>query len=234
MSLLNEVLDAAGGLSKWNTLTRFVSHLSMDGALLARRGKAGLLEEAVAEGSTRTASTRLQGFPASDCEACMEPGQIRIERLNGEVLCERSEPRPNFDEEANWDELQLSYFCCVSIWNCMTAPFILAYPGVIVEEIPATVGKANSKLHKLRALFPSRIDAFGFEQTYHFDEALLLRQVDYHVDGTSGVISDYCSAHHEFSGLVIPTLRRSVQQGAYNIAVAKIVDIEIFDTMFAA
>jgi hypothetical protein len=233
MSLLNEVLDAAGGLNKWNTLTRFVSHLSMDGALLARRGKAALLEEAVAEGSTRTASIRLQGFPATDCEACMEPGQIRIEQLNGEVLCERLERRPDFDEEAKWDELQLSYFCCVSIWNCMTVPFLLTYPGVIVEEIPATVGKANSKLHRLRASFPSHIDALGFEQTYHFDEALLLRQVDYHVDGAR-VISDYCSAHHEFSGLVIPTLRRSVQQGAYNMGGARIVDIEIFDTMFAA
>jgi hypothetical protein len=232
MNLLNEVLEAAGGLNRWDTLTRFVTHLSVDGALLARHGKAGLLEETVAEGLTRMVSIRLQGFPASGWDACMEPGRMRIEQLNGEVLGERSAPRIDFD--ATWDDLQLAYFCCRSIWICMTAPFVLTYPGVIVEEIPATAGMANNKLHRLRALFPSRIAAFGSEQTYHFDQAMLLKRVDYHIDGTAGVISDHCSAHHDFSGFVIPTLRRSVRHGARDIGVERIIDVEIFDATFAA
>jgi hypothetical protein len=235
MTLLNEVLDAAGGLNRWNALNHFVAHLSVEGALIARRGKAGLHDEIVAEGLTRALSIRLGGVPTSDCEASLQSGLTRIEQFDAGVLRERVDPRVKFDEDAPWDDLDLAHFCCVSIWNCMTAPFVLTHPGITVEEISSGAGIAG-KSHQLRAVFPADVATYATEQTYHFDDDLLLRRIDYHLGGTGGVIVDDCSAHQAFSGIVIPTLRRATQQGRDDTPGSRVAvfDVDIFDATFAA
>ena len=57
MTLLEDALNASGGMDRWHQLKRFTVHMSIDGALLARKGKAGLLKDVVAEGCTHTVAS---------------------------------------------------------------------------------------------------------------------------------------------------------------------------------
>ncbi|MEI9988377.1 MAG: hypothetical protein WDN69_37925 [Aliidongia sp.] len=62
MALLEDALDAHGGIDRWRHLQRFTLHISIGGPLIARKGKAGTLNEVVAEGSTETQSVRISGI----------------------------------------------------------------------------------------------------------------------------------------------------------------------------
>ena len=54
MTLLEEVIEANGGIVRWSGVKRFTLQLSINGALFSRIGHAGRFKYIAAEGSTRT------------------------------------------------------------------------------------------------------------------------------------------------------------------------------------
>ena len=235
MTLLEDVLNASGGMDRWNQLERFTVHMSIDGALLADKGKAGLLKDVVAEGCTHTQSLRFTGFTAPDKCGVYHPDQVAIEALNGDPLQIRSNPRAAFlghTDRTPWDNLDLAYFCGFSIWNCLTTPFLLAHPDVKIEELPSW-GEGDQAWRRLRAVFPAPIATHSPEQIFYFDPEGLQRRVDYRTIADTEV-AHYCSAHQKFSGIVVPTLHRSLRLGSDGAVISKpaSVNIEIFDASF--
>jgi hypothetical protein len=238
MTLLEDALDASGGMDRWHQIERFTVHLSMDGALLARKGKAGLLKNLVAEGCTRTQSLRLTGFTAPDKCCVYRPDQVTIEGLDGDVLQARSNPGAAFlghTDHTPWDDLHLAYFCGFSIWNYLTTPFLLAHPDIKLEELPSRE-EGGEAWRRLRAVFPALIATHSPEQIFYFDHEGLQRRLDYCTDGDRGDahIAHYSTAHQEFSGIVVPTLHRSLKFGPDGTVIHRpaSVDIEIFDASF--
>jgi hypothetical protein len=238
MTLLEDALGASGGMDRWHQLKRFTVHMSIDGALLARKGKAGLLKDVVVEGCTQTQSLRFTGFTAPDKCGVYRPDQVAIEALNGDLLQVRNNPRAAFLRHADrtpWDDLHLAYFCGFSIWNYLTTPFLLAYPDVEIEELPSWK-EGDEAWRRLRAVFPAPIATHSREQIFYFDNEGLQRRVDYRTTDTEdGQIAHYSSAHQEFSGIVVPTLRRSLRVGSDGAVITRpaSVNIEIFDASFA-
>jgi hypothetical protein len=237
MTLLEDALGASGGMGRWHQLKRFTVHMSIDGALLARKGKAGLLKDVVAEGCTRTQSLRFTGFTAPDKCGVYRPDQVAIEALNGDLLQVRSNPRAAFlghTDHTPWDDLHLAYFCGFSIWNYLTTPFLLAHPDVKIEELPSW-GEGDEAWRRLRAVFPAPIATHSPEQIFYFDSEGLQRRVDYRTTDTVDTqVAHYSSAHQEFSGIVVPTLRRSLRLGSDGAVITRpaSVNIEIFDASF--
>jgi hypothetical protein len=238
MTLLEDALDASGGLNRWHQVKRFTVHLSIGGALLARKGKAGLLKDVVAEGSTQTQSLRLTGFTAPDKRCVYRPDQVAIEGLDGDVLQVRSNPRAAFlghPDRTPWDDLHLAYFCGFSIWNYLTTPFLLAHPDIKLEELPSW-REGNEAWRRLRAVFPAPIATHSPEQIFYFDHDGLQRRLDYRTCGNTGdaQVAHYSTAHQEFSGIVMPTLHRSLRFGCDGAIITRpaSVDIEIFDASF--
>ena len=132
MPLLDDVIDACGGMARWNSLGRFTLHLSVGGTLFSSSGHAREFKDVTAEGSTRTQSVRFTGITGGEHSGSFQPDAITIESLTGEVL--RSWPNPSlaFPEigpPALADELHLVFFCGVAIWNYLTTPFLLAQIG---------------------------------------------------------------------------------------------------------
>lgn len=234
MTLLEDALNASGGMDRWQQLKRFTVHMSIDGALLARKGKAGLLKDVVAEGSTHTQSLRFMGFTAPDKCGVYRPDQVAIEALNGDPLQVRSNPRAAFlghTDRTPWDDLHLAYFCGFTIWNYLTTPFLLTHPGVTIEELP-TWREGAEAWRRLRAVFPDPIVTHSPEQIFYFDDEGLQRRLDYRT--AAAEIAHYSSAHQEFSGIVLPTLRRSLRLDTDGAVITKpaSVNIEIFDASF--
>src|SRR6267143_272974 len=52
MALLDDAIEASGGLARWDRLKRFTLHLSIEGMLFSRIGRAGQFKDLTAEGST--------------------------------------------------------------------------------------------------------------------------------------------------------------------------------------
>lgn len=236
MALLDDAIDASGGMARWRGLKAFTLHLSVDGALFARRGKAGRYKDMVAEGATQTQCVRFTGFDGSGKCGSYRPDCITIERGNGEVLRSRQGWHPTLLGDAhNWDELDLVAFCGFSIWNYLTTPFLLAHPDIQIEELPPwheDDGQRGKRWRRLRAVFPAGIVTHSREQLFYFDDKGLQRRTDHDFGGTR--VAHYSWAHQAFGAIVVPTLRRSLElrPDGHTIRTPALIDVEIFDVSF--
>jgi hypothetical protein len=235
MGLLDEALDAAGGLDRWREFSRFTVYLSIKGELLNTKDRAGLPGELVAEGRTQSQALRLTGFIAPDKCCTYRPDHVAIENLDGTTLRDRNNPQVALlSNRTSWDELDFAYFFGFSLWNYLTAPFLLALPGVETEELP-TWHENGEAWRRLVAVMPPNIVTHAPRQTFYFDSAGLQRRLDYDViDADTPHLVQQFSAHHSFSGIVIPTLRRCTASRPDGSLDPKrpCVDIEIFEASF--
>jgi hypothetical protein len=234
MTLLDEVIEASGGIARWNGLKRFTLQLSINGALLSRAGHAGRFKYIAAEGSTRTELVRFTGFTAPDNCGLYEPDCVTIEGPGGQVLRTLHDAQPRFHNlamDAPWDELHVLFFCGFSVWNYLMTPFLLLHPDVGVEELPPWQ-EQDQQWRRLRARFPPSFVTHSPEQTFYFDATGLQRRTDHDLLGTP--VAHYSWAHQTFDGIVVPTLRRSLNRQPDGTAIPKpaLVDVEIFDASF--
>jgi hypothetical protein len=234
MALLDDAIEASGGMARWNGLKRFTLQLSIDGALFSRVGQAGRFKEIVAEGSTRNQSVRFTGFSDPGKSGLYQPLCVTIESSEGSVLRTWDNARQSFLAHAKddpWDELYLVFFCGFSVWNYLTTPFLLAHPDVEVEEL-APWQERDHLWRRLRAVFPEDLVTHSSEQTFYFDAAGLQRRTDHDLLDTS--VAHYSWAHQDFGGILIPTLRRAqaLQPDGTVIAKPSLLDVEIFDAAF--
>lgn len=235
MTLLDDAFEASGGLARWRQLKGFTVHASLAGAVFAGVDKAAILKDVVVEGDTRAQSMRLTGFTNPNHFGLLSPDRVAVESLDGNILKSWSNPHTTFvidpKSGAAWDDLQLVYICAFSIWNFVMTPFMLTQPGVSIEDLPPR--KVGNHIWRcLRALFPDDVMTSSQEQILYFDTDGLQRRADYQVFGTP--VAHYASAHQKYSGVVIPTLRRSmlIEPDGTPVATPYLLDIEIFDATF--
>ncbi|UPK25321.1 hypothetical protein [Bradyrhizobium sp. 195] len=234
MALLDDVIDASGGMTRWNNLSRFTLHLSIGGTLFANAGHAREFKDVTAEGSTRIQSLRFTGITGGERSGSFQPDAITIEKLDGEVLQTWSNPVPAFAEAGSpalADELHLVFFCGVAIWNYLTIPFLLAHPDVVIEEL-SPWQQSTETWRRLRAQFPPHLITLASEQILYFDQSALQRRADHALFGMKVAHASW--AHDNFGGIVVPTLRRiqAVQPDGSVIAKPVLMDVEIFDAVF--
>ncbi|BBO03927.1 hypothetical protein ABH991_003513 [Bradyrhizobium ottawaense] len=234
MALLDDVIDASGGMARWNSLSRFTLHLSVGGTLFSSAGHAREFKDVTAEGSTRTQSVRFTGITGGEHSGSFQPDAITIESLDGEVLRSWRDPSLAFSEvdpPALADELHLVFFCGVAIWSYLTIPFLLAHPDVVIEELPPWQENAET-WRRLRARFPAHLITLAPEQIFYFDESALQRRTDHDLFGMKVAHSSW--AHDNFGGILVPTLRRAQTLRPDGTVIAKpvLMDVEIFDAVF--
>lgn len=231
MALLDDVLEANGGLTHWNNLKQFTLHLSVAGTLFSRTGN---FKELTTEGSTRTQSIRFTGLMAGERCGSFQPDSVTIERPGGQVLRTWSNPsllHPDRAKSPITDELYLVFLCGFSIWNYLTTPFLLSRPDVHVQEL--TPWRENAEQWRcLRATFPPDIVTHSTEQIFYFDDRGLQRRTDHDLLGTP--VAHYSWAHQAFCGIMVPTLRRSSILRLDGTVIPKpaLVEVEIFDAAF--
>jgi hypothetical protein len=234
MALLDEVIEAGGGMNRWNRLKRFTLQLSIDGSLFSRAGQAGRFKDIVAEGATKTQLVRFAGFAGPDKCGLYQPERITIEGSDGRVLRTWNKPQQSFSDQPEhgvWDELSMIFICGFSVWNILTTPFLLAHPGVKIKELPPW-REHDQQWRRLHAFFPPSVMTHPSEQVLYFDAEGLQRRTDHDLIGSK--VAEYSSAHQAFRGIVVPTLRRSLTLKPDGAVIAKppLLDVEIFDASF--
>ncbi len=210
--LLQQVLDAHGGLERWNTFNSVTATIVTGGGLWAMKGLVQDPNPREMTVSLHEEIASVSPFGNPDWRTAFTPSRIAIESTSGEVVRERHSPRAAFaDHVMNtpWDPLDRAYFNGYALWTYLTTPFILVMPGVTVSEIPS-LSENGEVWRGLRAHFPGQIATHSTEQDFYFGPDFLLRRHDYVVEIAGGFpAAQYVYDYVQVEGLHFPTRRRA-------------------------
>lgn len=183
------------------------------------------MRELAAQGSTQVPSLQITGFPAFDKRGVYQAHRVTIATPAGALVESRDQPRSAFPKV---------YLCGISIWNCLTAPFLLATPDTTIKEIGPGQERGET-WQRLTALFLAGAGTMAREQTFYFDQDGLQRRIDYAaLDQRNAVTAQYSWAHQQFSGIVVPTFHCGLilDPDGSVLRCPPRVDVEIFDVSF--
>jgi hypothetical protein len=215
--LLANVLNAHGGLNRWNNYQKVEAAIVTGGGFFALKG---MLQDSTPRHMSvwlHEERSSVLPFGAPDQRTMFTPDRIAVEKLNGTVVAERHAPRDSFaghQMNTPWDPLHRAYFNGEAVWTYLTTPFLLAMDGVRVEETePWREGAETWRV--LRAYFPGSIETHSVIQDFFFGENdFMLRRHDYNVNIAGGfpaaqLTSNYATAN----GVHFPTRRRAYTRG---------------------
>jgi hypothetical protein len=209
--LLNQIIEAHGGMARWNSFTTLSAHLSQGGILWPLKGKGGMLDEVDIQIQLHQPWTSHHPFGPLQRRTAVTPGRVAIESTDGALLEEVLAPRTSFaghQLDTPWSDAQLAYFVGYAIWNYFTMPFTLATPGFTMVELPAWQ-EGGQTLRRLQVSFPPQLATHCPVQTFYFSEDGLLRRHDYEVEiGGGAPAVHYLSHHVTVQGITVPTRHR--------------------------
>ena len=214
--LLAEVLQAHGGLDRWNTHEKIDVTIVSGGGFYLLKGQIPDAQPRRMTAWLHQQQTSLTPYGAPDQRSVFTPERITIEKNDGTILAERYAPKDSFaghQMNTQWDPLHGAYFNGEAMWTYLTSPFLLAKDGVRVEETePWREGSETWRV--LRAYFPGTVETHNLIQDFFFGEDLMLRRHDYNVNiaggfGAAQLISDYVVA----KGITVATKRRAYTRG---------------------
>lgn len=214
--LLQNVLEAHGGLARWNQFRTVRTQIVTGGGLWALKGLIQDAEPREMTVSLREEFASVTPFGQPNWRTSFRPERLAIETLEGETVREQNNPRASLDGHTMntpWDALHRAYFNGYAMWTYLTTPFFMTLPGFQVREIdPVTEG--NDVWRGLMARFPSQYASHCDEQEFYFGSDFLLRRHDYRVDvAGSFPAAQYVDQIVEVQGLKMPTRRRAYVRG---------------------
>lgn len=219
--LLDLALAAHGGRERWQRATTIHARAVVGGIALPRRGQGELFADTDVTLDVQRQHAVFAGFTGPGRRGVFTPGRVAVEDADGTVLRERHRPRAAFDglgPADPWDELHGLYFGGYALWNYLTVPYLLTFPGVRTEEVEPWE-ESGETWRRLRAKFPADLATHSAEQTFFFDGSGRLRRHDYRVDVQGGeppIAAHYTEAPRTVDGLVFPTHRYVVPTAADN------------------
>jgi hypothetical protein len=215
--LLNEILDAHGGVDRWREYAKVDATIVSGGGFFALKG---FMQDPSPRRMTvwlHKQRSSVTPYGTADQRTMFTPDRIAIEKLDGTLVAERRAPKDAFaghQMHTPWDALHLAYFNGEALSTYFTTPFLLGRDDVRVEEIdPWREGPETWRV--LRAYFPGSIETHCLVQDFFFGDDLMLRRHDYQVNVAGGFsAAQLTSEYREAGGIRLPTRRRAYTRGA--------------------
>jgi hypothetical protein len=236
--LLEIVLEAHGGLERWNQLDAVSVHAVNGGALWGLKGQAGMVEDVFVRASLHEERESHHPFGAADRRSAFTPERVAIETSAGKVVDALDQPRASFAGhtlETPWTPLQLAYFAGTAMWTYLTQPFTFALPGFETSELDPWE-EAGEEWRRLHVTWPRYLATHSTGQTLYVGSDGLLRRHDYDVEiAGSNPAAHYLSGHTEAAGIMVPTSHRIYPRAADGQALSDplIVSIDITGVAFS-
>jgi hypothetical protein len=235
-NLLAEVIDAHGGINRWNECAKVEATIVSGGGFFPLKG---VVQDAEPRRMTVWLhEERSSVFPygAPDQRTMFTPAKIAIEKLDGTIVAERRDPRDSFaghQMSTPWDALHRAYFNGEALWTYLTTPFLLAMEGVDVEETEP-LREGNETWRVLRAHFPGSMETHSLVQDFFFGDDLMLRRHDYSVNIAGGFKAAQLTSNLTVDGILLPTNRRAYTRGPDRRPILEMlmVSIDIRDVRF--
>jgi hypothetical protein len=214
--LLAKIIDAHGGLDRWNSHEKVEATIVSGGGFFSLKGTPQDQIPRRMSVWLHEQRSSVSPYGAPDQRTMFTPDRIAIEKLDGKTVAERWAPRDSFaghQMNTPWDPLHRAYFNGEALWTYLTTPFILGMEGVRVQEIEPW-HEGGEVWRVLRGYFPGSIETHSLVQEFFFSEDLKLRRHDYNVNIAGGfaasqLTSDYIIA----DGIHLPTKRRAYTRG---------------------
>lgn len=236
--LLDEVLEAHGGLERWRAVQTVEASARSGGLLIRTRVPGTRFADYRVSVDVEGRRTVIEPFPEVGRRGVFDRGEVRIEADDGEVIETRSDPRsaffgrPGLRRNLRWDALDSTYFAGYAMWNYLTMPYLLTRDGVEVSE-GEQWSQDGEQWRRVEARFPEWLDTHSPRQSFYFDSGGLLRRHDYVAEPVGGWAhgAHYCADHVEAGGLTFPTRRwvRPIGPGNRSMPFPTMVWIEIDD-----
>lgn len=213
MDLRDLAIAGHGGRRRWAQISRFTASVTITGSLRALVGPPGLLDDVLLAGDTRVRRLTITPFPRPGESLSWEPGAAG--RTTGQ-------------------QCRVGTFVAEENWHHFVLPFILDDDDVDTEE--TWPWRENAQIWRaLLVTYPDPMVLRSRRQTYYFDDAGLLRRLDYDLNCPGGGPAvHYPSRYREFDGIMIPTHRvvyRRDPDGDPDRSVA-VVDIDVRNVIF--
>ena len=208
--LLRRAVDEHGGLKRWNEIKSVTVAASLTGAIWFVKSQGDYLKNVVMTVDTRKEKMTTE-FPGQDKRFVFEPQRLLMEKRDGTLLKERSDPEKYFEghtRETPWDDLHVAYFQGEALWTYLNTPFLYTQKGFETEEINS-IEVGEETWRRLKVTFPDHIKSHTREQISCFGPDGLIRRHDYTVDILGGATGlNYASDYREVGGIIFPTKRR--------------------------
>src|SRR5689334_21566607 len=208
--LIDEVLDAYGGVSRWNDVTTIRAHKRFGGAIWDLKQVNGIVEDGNVTVWAREQRTSLHPFTAADRASVYTPRRVAITTTDGATVAELNHPRASFTGHSlhtPWSALQLAYFTGYAMWTYLTEPLHLTLPGVTLTEGAPWV-EEDQTWRRLHVDYPPHIATHSPSQVLYVDHQGLIRRRDYQVDIAGGSpAAHYVSDFRCVDGIVVPATR---------------------------
>src|SRR5262249_51033567 len=121
--LLEGVLEAHGGVQRWNRFNTVSAQIVSGGGLWPLKG---LIQDAAPRRMTASLHEEFASvapFGQPDWRTSFRPGRVAIETMQGELVKERMDPRSSFSGHTMntpWDPLHRAYFNGYAMWTYLT------------------------------------------------------------------------------------------------------------------
>ena len=129
--LLGTVIEAHGGLERWNQLDSVSARLVQGGAMWGIKGQQGVLEDAFVRASLHQERESHHPFGARTGAARSRPSAwpSRPPAVKSSRHWTSRAPRSLVTLLRRHGQLQLAYFVGTAMWTYLTQPFTFALPG---------------------------------------------------------------------------------------------------------
>lgn len=231
--LVQEVIDAHGGLSQWRRFKQISARLHQDGALWALKGHEGRLADTAVTVGLDSPWASHAPFLQEGIRSLFRPDRVTTVDAAGVPRSTLDDPRASFAGhgfDTAWSELQLAYFAGYAMWTYLNLPFALSLPGVRAEELAPH--EEGNGWRRLRVSFPGSVATHSAVQILHVNTEGLMERHDYDVDIMGGIpAAHYVSGYTDVQGIKIPTKRRVYPRDAagHKVAEPLVVSIDLFD-----
>ncbi|MDM0117481.1 hypothetical protein QTI66_35790 [Variovorax sp. J22R133] len=216
VKLLDDVLEAHGGLARWNQFNVLSARIVSGGGLWPLKGLIQDPAPRQMKVSLHEEFASVAPFGQPNWRTNFRPERVAIETMEGELVKERLDPRNSFaghSMNTPWDPLHRAYFNGYALWTYLTTPFFMAMPGFEVSEIDP-IEEGDARWRGLRVRFPARFASHCDVQDFYFGDDFLLRRHDYVVDVAGGFpAAQYVDGFTDIQGFRMPTRRRAYVRG---------------------
>ena len=208
--LLGEVIEAHGGLRRWQETYAVTTEMSIGGQLWETVGLPDRFKNVRVVCLTDRQHLEIDLLDGRET-LVYDSGEVKVRSSGGEYAIGVVDVRSRFfstERQPAWTLEEAAYFNGYALWQYLNAPFLFAEDGFEVTEVEPWQEDGET-WRVLQVTFPERYVAHTRVQYAYIAENRLLQRLRYTVDilgGAQGV--NYASDYRVVSGIALPFRRK--------------------------